>query len=403
MFARTRGGGPRDPSRVLGLLERLGVPMPRAVVHVVGTNGKGTVAARIDAGLRATGRRTVLFTSPHVESITERITVHGRAIDPRRIVDFVQRVRGLDVEDRGAFFEWMLVLALEEADAHGAHVVVLEAGVGAAFDATLPVGPVIASVLTTVGEDHLDTIGPTLADVAKDKSAALRPGVPAVTGATGMPLAIVRDVARTRGVPLTIVDPVPGDVEGFTTQLAVATLAAIGIDDPKAVHAATRPTGLPARRERFRISDGVEVVLDGAHNLQAIEALLDEPFHDLVVLLGVATRKRAHDLLDAVRRRDPRHVVLTQVAPDDAPWGTPRDVGIDVVPDPIEALRLAASHAHDLHARTAGDRTSDLDDRGQPVTLLVTGSFYLAGAVRPLLRSWSADPRLHPSWYRPPS
>ncbi|MEX2502855.1 MAG: hypothetical protein WD336_10810, partial [Trueperaceae bacterium] len=209
LFASTRGGAPRDSVRMRTVLTRLELPPPPPVVHVVGTNGKGTVAARVAAGLTAAGERPLRFLSPHVERFEERIAVAGVEIRTDELLSGLQRAWSLDPPLDAAFFELTLALALRVAADRRATWAVLEAGVGAGGGggaATAAVGNVVAVVLTHVGADHLDQLGPTLLDVARDKAEAIRPGVPVVSGVRGEAAAVARRAAAERGSPLHLLD-----------------------------------------------------------------------------------------------------------------------------------------------------------------------------------------------------
>jgi dihydrofolate synthase/folylpolyglutamate synthase len=378
LYARSRDGAPRDPSRTRTLLARLGLDAPPRVVHVVGTNGKGSVAARVDAGLRAAGGRPLRFLSPHVERFHERIAVDGDELRDDELLAFLTRSDALDLRPRPAFFELATALALDVADRRGADWAVLEAGVGAARDATLAVDGVVATVITDVAEDHLDLIGPDLVAVARDKAAAVRPGVPVVTGASGAPLEVIRDVAREAGSPLAVLDdggaafawppdaPTEEDpLAGRAARLALAVLRAVPLlngPPEAALRAALAAPRLPARRERFALPHGRTVVLDMAHNppaARALAAALPEGAH---LLLGVAERKDAAGVLAAfaaARRR-----TLTAARPGERPWGEHPAFRSD--PDVAFDEALAA-----------------LPPGG---TLAVAGSVHLAGRLRPRLR-----------------
>lgn len=347
-------------------------------MHVVGTNGKGSVAARIAAGLRAAGLTPLRFLSPHVERFHERIDVAGEPLRDAELLAFLERAWRDEPAPHAAFFELATAMALDVAHRRGADWAVLEAGVGAARDATLAVANVRATVITNVDEDHLDQIGPDLAAVAHDKAAAIRPGVPVVTGATGGPLEIVRATAQRLGSPLHASDdggrvfawpsgaPAPTTATGQAAgRLALATLRSLALEpnaERRALLAAAELPALPARRERFDLDRGRSVLLDGAHNPAAASALAAEAPPGAHVLLGVASRK------DAVRIRSvfanaPR-LTLTAVTADERPWND--DPAF--VADAGDALDTA------LAALPPGG------------TLIVTGSFHLAGRLRPTLR-----------------
>jgi dihydrofolate synthase/folylpolyglutamate synthase len=379
LYARTRGGAPRDPERTRRLLARLGLSAPERVVHVVGTNGKGGVAARVDAGLRAAGLRPLRFLSPHVERFHERVAVDDLPVRDDEIRDFLARAWRDEPDPPAAFFELAFALALDVARRRGADAAVIEAGVGAARDATATLPDARVVTITNVAEDHLDQLGPTVRDVARDKGAAIRTDRPAVTGAEGAPLEELRRIAADRGAPLYVLsdggaafawpegaEAPPGGVAESSARLALATLRAFGLSPDReaaALLAATRDPGLPARRERFALAGGRTAWLDAAHNPAAATALAREAPPGAHVLLGVAARKDARRVREAFAAA-PR-LTLVPALPGERPWGD--DPAF--VDDPVEALEQA------LAALPPGG------------TLLVTGSFYLAGRLRPELRA----------------
>ncbi|MEX2534199.1 MAG: hypothetical protein WD273_01250, partial [Trueperaceae bacterium] len=112
LYRQTRGSEPRDPARMARLIEALSLEMPARSVHVVGTNGKGTVTSMIAAGVAAAGVDSGSFLSPHVEDFRERISVNGRPIDPQQVVEFVDLVRSVGLPSAPAFFEITLAMAL---------------------------------------------------------------------------------------------------------------------------------------------------------------------------------------------------------------------------------------------------------------------------------------------------
>jgi dihydrofolate synthase/folylpolyglutamate synthase len=384
LYARSRAGAPRDPERTRRLLARLALSAPPGIVHVVGTNGKGELAARVDAGLRAAGRRPLRFLSPHVERFHERVAVDGQPVRDEEIRDFLARAWQDEPDPPAAFFELAFALALDVARRRGADAAVIEAGVGAARDATATLPDARVVVVTNVAEDHLDQIGPSVRDVARDKGAAIRPGRPVVTGADGAPLEELARIAAERGAPLHVLaedgplfawpegaDPPPGGVAEGSARLASATLRLFGLPpalEAAAVRAATRDPGLPARRERFVLADGRSVLLDAAHNPAAAVALWREAPPDAHVLLGVAARKDARGVRAAFAS-SPR-LTLTSAFAGERPWGD----------DPAFVADPEAALAQALAALPPGG------------TLLVTGSFYLAGRLRPELRA-RADAR----------
>jgi len=386
-----RAGRPRDPCVARTLLDDLGVPDPPRVLHVVGTNGKGTVAHLLAAMAQAQGLRTGRFTSPHVEDLRERVAVDGRPIGAGEVTAFVAQARDLGREGIG-FFEWTLALAVDAFHRHGVELAVVEAGVGARADATLALSGVIGTILTNVDLDHVETIGPTLLDVARDKAAVARRGVPLVTGARGEALALVRGVAAGVGAPLWVVDAArrlarwpdgapaidaawPATrVENARTALTLGRL--LGWSEAALARGLASPPP-PARFERFRLLvDGrpVWAVLDGAHDPTAAARLADALPPGFALVFANLSRKRGLDSLGPLRGRA-GSVWLTSAEPGEEPLAAPSGPGpvTQVVPALAEALAEAA--------RDAATRDA---------TLVVAGSLHLAGHARPWLRHWAS-------------
>ena len=361
--AQRRAGRARGPQRAAAILAALGVEGGPRLVHVVGTNGKGSVAAYLEAGFRAAGVRAGAFTSPHLVDLRERVRIDGVPVAPGEVANFVRRVRGSGLE--GAFFDWMLAFALERFAARGVGWAALEAGVGGASDATMAARGVELVVLTNVGRDHLASYGGSLAALAWDKAGAVRPGVPVVTAATGVGLAALEARAARVGAPLFRYDPadplfrlprapaLAGRFQQVNAALAAAALRLLGFSE-RAVSAALEGARLPARLDRRRWR-GVEVVLDGAHNPDAARALAAElPRYHLV--FGAQPHKAPGEVL-APLLAGARSLVFTW--PAEGPMN-----GGAYEPEPRRALALAAARAQ---------------EDGEPV--LVTGSLYLAGRL----------------------
>jgi len=366
LTSQRRAGRARGAGRLREAWARLGGAFPQArFVHVLGTNGKGSVAAFLEQGLVAAGLRTGAFTSPHLVDLRERVRVQGRPVGQGPLVDFVRRARALELADPPAFFEWMLAFALERFADAGVERAVLEAGVGGASDATMFAAErVVLTVLTNVGEDHLASFG-TLEALARDKAGAVRPGVPVVTAARGTGLRVLEAAARRQHAPLYVYDPedslfalprapaLAGAFQRENAALAVAALRLLGAGE-EAVHAALAHAHLPGRLER-RSLRGRAVILDGAHNPPAARALLRELPERYRLVFGAQPHKDVGSMLALLARRA-AGVVLT--------WPLPGPLaGHLYEADPRAALELAARAANE----------------DEPV--VVTGSLYLVGRL----------------------
>jgi len=374
LFARTRAGRERGPGAARALLDALGHPDARfRSVRVVGTNGKGSTCAMLDAGLRAAGVRAGRFTSPHLTQFEERVRVDGEPIPAAETAAFIAwaRAHGGDA----TFFDLTLALSARVFAARGVEVAVMEAGVGGATDATQALENVAAVALTNVALDHVGVLGSTVAQIARDKAGAARPGVPLLTTATGEALDVIAEVAGGVGAPLLTPDTHPdlfalprpprlaGPHQARNAALAAATLRTLGYG--AGVDSALDATH-PGRLERFDV-DGRTVLVDGAHNPHAAQALaLAVPRAD-VLMFGNLARKDTGATLAPLLGVASRRVFT---APGDLatpPQELAAQHGGDAIPDPARAL------AHALALTPPGG------------TLLVAGSLYLAGQTRTLL------------------
>lgn len=361
---QTRGGRPRGPERAAELLAALGRQHPATkFVHVVGTNGKGSVAAYLEAAFGGSGGS---FTSPHLVSLRERVRHGGRMVAEDEVVDFVKKVRELSLRRQPAFFDLMLGLALEAFARHGVAWAALEAGVGGASDATMAVSNVQALVITNVAADHLQTFG-GFAGLARDKAAAIRPGRPVITAASGAALRQISELAHERQAPLYVYDPeeplfslprppaLAGAFQRQNAALAVAALRLLGFDE-EAVRRGLAAARLPGRLQRLWVQ-GVEVYLDGAHNPHAAVALAAElpPYH---LLFGAHQRKDAAAMLEVLGQKA---LSVTLTWPLAKP---PAGSRARYVATPEAALQEVLTRA---------------GVKKEPV--LVTGSFYLIGRL----------------------
>jgi len=195
---------------VRALLQALGDPQQAyPCLHVAGTNGKGSVCAMLDAALRAAGRRTGLYTSPHLVDLRERIRVDGRMIGRADLGRLLGRLKGTIEELLGdgrldahpTYFEVLTALAFLYFAERKVDVAVLEVGMGGRFDATNVVRPEVA-VITSIGLDHREYLGGTLAAIAGEKAGIIKPGLPVVCGPDRGPArAVIRARAAEAGAP----------------------------------------------------------------------------------------------------------------------------------------------------------------------------------------------------------
>ena len=216
LFARHRFVSKPGLERVRWLLGSVDSPHEKFdIVHVGGTNGKGSTACMISSMLAEHGLRTGLYTSPHVTDFSERISVSGRRIEQERVVDLINRLKpGADQID-ATFFEITTAAAALHFAMERADIVVAEVGLGGRLDATNALNSAL-SVITTVAIDHAEVLGSDAASIAAEKAGIIRETGVVVAGARGVSLDVIRGVAAARKARF-----VPVDVERIIGRASV--------------------------------------------------------------------------------------------------------------------------------------------------------------------------------------
>jgi dihydrofolate synthase/folylpolyglutamate synthase len=284
----------REVGMALGLID-----LPYPVITVAGTNGKGSTVAYLDSLLRALGKRTGRFTSPHLRRYNERICVDGvEATDAELIASF-ERIDAMRGDVTLTFFEYNALAALDQFRARGVEVAVLEVGLGGRLDATNIVDADVG-IVCSIGMDHADWLGGTLEEIGREKAGIFREGRPAILASEHLPPSVAAVAEEVGAVTITIGrdyhvsehpggwdfglgalrlaslarPPIPGKHQISNVAAALAALVAAGyggrLSSPL-VSQALRATRLDGR---FQIVPGpVEWVLDVAHNVPAAEGL----------------------------------------------------------------------------------------------------------------------------------
>lgn len=398
--------------RMEKILCRLGNPHRHLrTIHLAGTNGKGSTARMIQAGLTASGYRAALFSSPAVTGLRDTITLDGRPIREENFAACVERIRAA-AEESGekiglSEFELETALAFLWFNEQRADICVIECGLGGRDDATNVIPAPLLAILTPISLDHTALLGPTVAEIAQVKCGILKQGTGAVITAPGQcPEALAEIMASAAEKGLTLVQPQPGGLEilseqpgklafawnretytlpmtgrfqagnGMTALQAMDCLRAMGWDLPAAsVKMGLADATVPCRQEIVR-SEPL-VMLDGAHNPQGI-ATLSETLRRLLhggritAVMGMLGDK---DAASCVRLLAPVLDTVVCCAPDNSRALAPerlaavlQDAGVtaSAAPSPQEALERAIC--------AAGDGP-----------LLVCGSFYLCSVLRPYL------------------
>jgi dihydrofolate synthase / folylpolyglutamate synthase len=183
MFQRSGGKAVKKGlDNTLALCNAVGNPHQQLkVVHVAGTNGKGSVSHMLAAVLARAGYKVGLYTSPHLLSFTERIRVNGKPVSENAVVNFVDENREHLERIKPSFFETTVAMAFREFVQQQVDIAVVEVGLGGRLDSTNVVTPLL-SVITNIGYDHMDLLGDTLPEIAGEKAGIIKPNVPVVIG-----------------------------------------------------------------------------------------------------------------------------------------------------------------------------------------------------------------------------
>ena len=352
------------------------------VIHVAGTNGKGSTCAMVDAVARAAGCRTGLFTSPHLVDYRERIRVSGVEIPEDACAAMLTELRGIcgALDPHPTFFEITLALAMRWFRERECELVVLETGMGGRLDATTAV-PADVCAITPVGLDHMQWLGDSVEAIAREKAGIFVEGKPAISAPQEPAVRRVLECeANERRVPLSFVaDPLngypialPGAHQRWNAALALECLHAAGVRlDYEVVRHGLATVRWPGRFECIE-RDGREIVLDGAHNPQG------------AAVLAAAWRERFGErkaalVFSAVAAKDVAGI-LSLLAPlaesiHLCPVDTPRAVS----PAELAAFLPAGAPAPVLHG--SFDAAFEAASAGV-APLLVAGSLYLVGEAK---------------------
>ncbi len=374
--------------RVQRLLERLGNPERRLppVIHVAGTNGKGSTVAFMRAMLEAAGRRVHAYTSPHLVRFNERIVVAGEMLPDGELLTLLEECERANGGRPITFFEITTAAAFLAFSRAPADVLLLEVGLGGRLDTTNVVERPAITAITPVARDHTQFLGETLAEIAAEKAGIIKPGVPlTLAPQEAEAKAVILAKAAEAGAPvhddwrvsegvyhgrrLTLALPrlgLAGAHQAGNAGLALACLEGFGLPEEAMVHG-LETAHWPARLQR--LSQAPEIWLDGGHNPAAGQVLAE----------WLAGRAERFDLVVGMLDTKDRDRFLAALAPH-----VERTVAVPVPGSaasvPAEALAETA-RAAGMEAAAAPGVEAALERLGGVRPVLIAGSLYLAGAV----------------------
>lgn len=397
-----------DPGlhRVEAMLEALGSPqlaMP-PVIHLAGTNGKGSTLAFIRALLEAAGKRVHCYTSPHLVSFNERITLAGVPASKAQLMPVLDKIYAMQDETPTTFFESTTIAAMMLFAEHAADYVLLETGLGGRLDATnvLPAHSLAATVITPVGMDHQDYLGDSIEQIASEKAGILREDVPAFIGRQeGAAMQVIKQSTNTEFYCLeadfkikilsdgwvyyasyhSIKLPMPsllGEHQLDNAALALAVTQHILPDFSyemmkKGITSAIWPARLqPIGTGYWRqfIKSETKLWLDGAHNEMGAAIIADWAKKQAIIPTLIIAMKRDKDAeayLKAWHNRAKRIIAIA--IPDEPDCWPPESIKEVAILLGFEAV---ATESLEIALQAANEDSE---------TIIICGSLYLAGAV----------------------
>ena len=387
-----------DLSYIRRILKQLNNPQDSVkTIHVTGTNGKGSTSYYLSNLLQKAGQKTGLFVSPYIYEFNERIQLNGKNINNNDLIKTANKIEtAIEIlkKDDPNFslltFEYEVALAFQFFAQENCDYAVIEVGIGGEHDKTNVIIPEV-SVITTIGLDHEKIIGPTLKDIAKEKSGIIKSDRPVVLGnvpqdvleillnkaqsensksfllGRDFQIKIMPDVIEYQDSKTIYNFALRPLVEAYDIGVAVQVIQLLQLDlDRKKIEEAINETRIPGRYDVIQTSP--EIIVDGAHNLQAMENLLNlvrkKKKGQIYVLLGMMKDK---DLGPVTKLFKDEKVTLTRI-------DYPRAARLEDFPK--EAQKEFEYKENFEEAYTSLKNKLQVDDM-----LLVTGSFYLVGAV----------------------
>lgn len=393
--------------RVWRLLDALGNPQNALppVIHIAGTNGKGSTQAMLRAGLEAAGSRVHAYTSPHLARFHERIRLAGDLISEdalSRVLDECERANGTDSI---TYFEITTCAAILAMSRTPADYTLLEVGLGGRLDATNVIAKPALTIITPISIDHEQYLGDTLAKIAFEKAGIIKRGVPCIVGPQpDEALEVIEQVAAKHGAPLLAyaqhwhvtaeagrmvyqdetglldlpLPALPGAHQIENAGAALAALRHLEIGEPAAEAAVSRPVW-PARMQRLdrgaltQVAPEAELWLDGGHNASAGRALSRHlaslPKRPTYLICGMLNTKDISGYLKPLAAEADGLIALS--IPGEA----------NTLPAEVTA---EAARAVGLHAGCAPDIRTALEQIGHKAPqarILICGSLYLAGHI----------------------
>ncbi len=377
----------KDLTNTLALCDHLGNPQNKfKSIHIAGTNGKGSSSHMLAAVLQAAGYKVGLYTSPHLKNFTERIRIDGKEISRASVVSFVDKQKELIESIKPSFFEMTVAMAFDHFANEQVDVAVIEVGLGGRLDSTNVITPEV-SLITNIGYDHMDMLGDTLPEIAREKAGIIKSFVPVVISEYIPEVNSVFDaVAKAYDAPLYHTDQVSEipttDLKGNyqSTNIkgvikVVEVLRGIGwnIDDSALTDGLANVVSLTGLKGRWqKLNDRPLTICDTGHNKEAFKYIIDQieglKFNRVHMVLGFVNDKNVEDLL----RMIPKSFALTFCQSS-----VPRAMPLDVLKMKAQSVGIEAKYMKDVNEAIAAVNTQAVKDD----LIFVGGSTFVVAEI----------------------
>jgi dihydrofolate synthase/folylpolyglutamate synthase len=298
--------------RVELLLTKLGNPHQNLkIIHIAGTNGKGSTSSYLASYLTEKGEKVGLFTSPHIFDFRERIRVNGEKISEEFVLEFCNQIQNLNLDIEPSFFEITFAMSVSYFNSENCSFCVLETGMGGRLDATNIVNPIV-SVITNIGFDHTQFLGDTYAEIAFEKAGIIKKNTPVVIGETKSETkAVFLNTAKSQNAEIIFAEddvlPEISDLplyqlKNLRTAIKALEICGLTVEQgflEKSLKNLHLNTGFFGRLTE--ISQNPRIILDVSHNLEGIKATLESIQHlqagKLFILYGASSDKNVEEII----------------------------------------------------------------------------------------------------------
>ncbi len=344
------------------------------IIHVAGTNGKGSVCSMINNTLIEAGYKTGMYTSPHMTQFNERIKINNENISDKDVNKLIKRIVTIEKQEgiKLTFFETITVMAFIYFKEQEVDYVVLETGLGGRLDATNTCTPII-SVITRIGKDHTAILGKKIKEITMEKAGIIKEGIPVVTSNEGEALEVIRKVCKEKNCELIISEEADLDFEADYQKenagIAIATLVILGIGE-KEILTGVQEAYWPGRFEFVEKN----ILLDCAHNPDGMKALVKSvsklDYDKLFVVIGLMKKADVKRISEEIKVLDAQFIVTKP------PMKTA-----------LQPEKLAEQFHHPSIASSVKEAITLAKEKATKKDLiLITGSIFLIGTALKTLK-----------------